>query len=157
HVVSRSRPRVICGIARDAVKPNMARKSLEIAHVAEYAWGMMIGMSRAVALALVTIAAAAAAEDEDPVEILMRLRDQVMTHAGRIPNHTCVETIRRERYQSGSSALQRSCDSILSFRRMNNFDSTLKWLSTDRLRLDVAFTGEREIYSWAGASKFEDG
>src|SRR4051794_23810049 len=101
----------------------MAPKGLEIAHVAEYAWGMMIGLSRGIALALVTMAAAAA-EDEDPVEILMRLRDQVMTHAGRIPNHTCVETIRRERYQSGSAALQRSCDSILAFRRMHNFEST---------------------------------
>ena len=29
-----------------------------------------------------------AAADEDPVEILARLRDQGLTHARRIPNHT---------------------------------------------------------------------
>src|SRR5437764_14747329 len=117
---------------------------------------MKSGMSRGIALVLATLATAAA-EDADPVEVLMRLRDQVMRHAGRIPNHTCVETVRRERYESAAGIHQQSCDTLLSRRRMIGFEATLKHISTDRLRLDVAFTGEREIYSWAGASKFEDG
>src|SRR5215471_17566178 len=121
----------------------MAPKSLEIAHLAEYAWGMMIGMSRGFALALATVAAAAA-EDEDPVEVLMRLRDQVMAHAGRIPNHTCVETISCEHFQS-SGLSQPFRDTLAALHRQSGFRSTLKHISTDRLRLDVAFTGDREI------------
>jgi hypothetical protein len=117
---------------------------------------MKMGMSRGLALALATLTAAAAA-DEDPVELLMRLRDQVMAHAGRIPNHTCVETIRRERYHPVGGISKQACDTLISRRMLPGFESNLKWISTDRLRLDVAFTGEREIYSWAGANKFEEG
>jgi hypothetical protein len=117
---------------------------------------MRVGMSRGIALALVTLAACAA-EDQDPVELLMRLRDQVMSHAGRIPNYTCIETIRRERFQPDGGFAKQSCDTLLARRQKPDFASTLRLMSIDRLRLDVAYTGEREIYSWAGANKFEDG
>src|SRR5262249_6533911 len=36
-------------------------------------------------------------------------------------------------------------------------DARLRLATSDRLRLDVAMTAEREIYSWAGANKFEEG
>src|ERR1035441_6948195 len=37
--------------------------------------------------------------DEDRVDVLMRLRDQVLERGERIPNHTCVELIQRDRYE----------------------------------------------------------
>jgi len=37
--------------------------------------------------------------DEDPTDVLVRLRDQVLAHAAGIPNHTCVETVERDRYE----------------------------------------------------------
>jgi hypothetical protein len=117
---------------------------------------MLGGMIRGIALALLAVTAMAA-KDEDPVEVLMRLREQVMAHAGRIPNHTCVETIQRDRYQAGGEQSRLSCDALLARRQKSEFPTLLRFLSTDRLRLDVAYTGDREIYSWAGASRFEDG
>jgi hypothetical protein len=109
-------------------------------------------------LALLICAAAGAAADDDPVAVLARLRDQVMEQRGRIPNHTCVETVERERYQRVAEQAHQSCDTILARRAQPNFSKLLRLSTTDRLRLDVAVTdGGREIYSWVGASRFEEG
>jgi hypothetical protein len=106
--------------------------------------------------ALLLAVAPGIAADEDPTEILIRLREQVLAHAARIPNYTCVETIHRDRYEP---ALQppKSCDDLVARRKQPNFSSQLRLTTTDRLRLDVALTPEREIYSWAGAARFEEG
>jgi hypothetical protein len=95
--------------------------------------------------------------DADPIEVLMRLRDKVLEHGARIPNHTCVETVQRDRYEPSTGRSNQSCDTLLARRKQSNFPLRLRLDTTDRLRLDVAMTPEREIYSWAGASKFEEG
>jgi len=97
------------------------------------------------------------AGDEDPVAVLMRLRDQVLEHATRIPNHTCVETVQRDRYEPTTGRSPKSCDALVARRKQSDFPLLLRLDSTDRLRLDVALASSREIYSWAGASKFEEG
>jgi hypothetical protein len=91
----------------------------------------------------------------DPVEILIRLRDQVLAHAGRIPNHTCVETIQRDRYVPLSGRLTKACTTLLEARQHSV--ASLRLDSTDWLRLDVGVGAGREIYSWAGAPRFEEG
>jgi hypothetical protein len=93
---------------------------------------------------------------EDPTEVLIRLRDQVLAHGERVPNHTCVETVMRERYETADRSTQ-SCDAIIARAREEGAASRLRLATTDRLRLDVALAGDREIYSWAGAAKFEEG
>lgn len=95
--------------------------------------------------------------DEDPVEILVRLRDQVLAHGALIPNHTCVETVQRDRYEPAAGRLAKSCDAIVARRKQSGFPMSLRLDSTDRLRLDVALASDREIYSWAGAARFEEG
>jgi hypothetical protein len=99
-----------------------------------------------------------AAGDEDPTDILMRLRDQVVAHGERIPNHTCVETVVRDRYEPTVSPIPKSCDSLLARRKQSDFPALVRLATTDRLRLDVALAESGgEMYSWAGASKFEEG
>jgi len=95
--------------------------------------------------------------DADPVEVLMRVRDRVLEQGVRVPNHTCVETVERARYERPGGEPPKSCDAILARRKRPGFETALRLSTTDRLRLDVAFSGEREIYSWAGASRFEEG
>src|ERR1039458_8267091 len=95
--------------------------------------------------------------NEDPVDVLMRLRDQVLERGERIPNHTCVESIERDRYEPLAGRAPKSCDTLLARRKQGDFQGRLKLSSTDWLRLDVAYAGGSEIYSWAGASKFEEG
>jgi hypothetical protein len=96
------------------------------------------------------------AQDDDPVTVLMRFRDKVVQHATRVPNHTCVETIDRNRYEPALGRMRKSCDDILARRRLENFPSTLLLDTSDRLRLDVGLAGGREIYSWLGAARFEE-
>jgi len=79
-------------------------------------------------LALLVCAAAGAGAD-DPVAVLALLRDQVMEQRGR----------------------------ILARRSQPNFSELLRLSTNDRLRLDVAVTRDREVYSWAGTGRFEDG
>jgi len=53
--------------------------------------------------------------------------------------------------------LRRACSVILEQRRHPTLDMTLRLQATDRLRLDVAMIERGEIFSWPGASRFEDG
>jgi hypothetical protein len=78
-----------------------------------------------------------AAADTSPDLVLARLRQRVAADLPRMTNFTCVETVTRRSFKPDANhALQ-------------------SW-SSDRLRLDVAMTAVREIYSWAGARQFED-
>lgn len=104
---------------------------------------------------LCALAALVSAED-DPVDVLFRLREQVTAHAQRIPNHICVETIQRDRFQPVGS-VPKACDDLLARRKKSGAGAFLKAGIMDRLRLDVALADGHEIYSWAGAGKFEDG
>jgi hypothetical protein len=94
--------------------------------------------------------------DQDPTEVLVRLRDQVLSHARRMPNYTCVETVERDRYGASGSLPTKSCDAVLARRKRVGPASLLRIESKDRLRLDVAYDRGKEIYSWAGASRFEE-
>ena len=87
----------------------------------------------------------------------MRLRDRIVDQAQRIPNHTCVETVERGRYQRVPEQAGQSCDRILARRKQPNFARMSHLESSDRLRLDVLVTRDHEIYSWAGAGHFEEG
>jgi hypothetical protein len=106
--------------------------------------------------ALVWALSAYAGSDDDPVAVLMRVRDRVMAHAERVPNHTCVETIARDVYQQVATTPPRSCDDLLGRRKRAGAGTLVKLTTTDRLRLDVAVADGREIYSWAGAHRFEE-
>ncbi|SPE39164.1 conserved exported hypothetical protein [Candidatus Sulfopaludibacter sp. SbA3] len=110
------------------------------------------------ALALLLSAASVwGAADDDPIAVLMRVRDRVMAHAERIPNHTCVETIVRDWYDLAAGPPPSSCDALLGRRKKAGVGTLLRLATTDRLRLDVALTETQEIYSWAGAARFEEG
>src|SRR5262249_49272092 len=106
--------------------------------------------------ALLCAVSAISAGDDDPIDVLVKVRDKVMAHAERIPNHTCIETIVRDWYPQAVTTPPRSCDDVLGRRKRAGAGSLVKLTTTDRLRLDVTIAGGAEIYSWAGAGKFED-
>jgi len=97
------------------------------------------------------------ASEEDPTDVLMRLRDQVLAHGRMIPNHTCVETIQRDRYEPNAGRAMKACDTLLAKRKQTPYFMMLRLERTDRLRLDVALSYEGEMYSWPGAGRFEEG
>jgi hypothetical protein len=99
-------------------------------------------------------AAAAPAPQDNPVEVLIRLRDHVLQHGRQVPNYTCVETVQRDRYEPAAGRMPKSCDTLLAARKLG--ETSLRLNATDWLRLDVGLARDREIYSWAGAPRFEE-
>jgi hypothetical protein len=86
----------------------------------------------------------------------MHVRDQVLEHGKWIPNHTCVEAIQRDRYEPVVGRSSKSCDTLMARRKQPAFSTQLRLDSTDKLRLDVALADGGEIYSWAGANRFDE-
>src|SRR5579863_586183 len=96
------------------------------------------------------LAAATAASTADPVveELFQQARAKVLDNARRMPRYTCVETISRTQYEPVPSS-----PSSCATRRVGKPRGNL--MVRDRLRLDVAVVDDGEIFSWAGAGKFE--
>ena len=90
---------------------------------------------------------------DDPMKVLERVTIKQLVRAAKLPNYTCVETVTRDYYKLKKSSSARSCSAVLQH---STPDRALPLTVTDRLRLDVALTDRREIYSWVGDSKFED-
>ncbi|HEV2445342.1 MAG TPA: hypothetical protein VGS58_05450, partial [Candidatus Sulfopaludibacter sp.] len=80
------------------------------------------------------LAAGAAGAGDAHSELLANIRQHMAENLGRLPNYTCRETIER------TSAPARSKHFTL----------------VDRLRLEVAYVGGRELYAWPGEDRFED-
>ena len=92
-------------------------------------------------------------DGEDPVALLATMRDRVLARVDSVPNHTCVETVKRDSYQAQGGLRSRSCDSVLAERKLRNHRLILG--TTDWLRLDVGMSKDREMFSWPGAAAFE--
>ncbi len=101
---------------------------------------------------LLTVTAA----DRDPAKVLQRASIKARVRAATLPNYTCVQTVTRDYYKPASIPAVRSCAAILKARANAAPASHLQLTLTDRLRLDVTLADRGELYSWAGASKFED-
>jgi hypothetical protein len=98
----------------------------------------------------------AAGAEYDPTEVLMRATQKALASTQEIPNYTCVETVNRDYFEPAAVSLPRACSVLLEQRRHPTPDLVLRKYSSDRLRLDVAMANRGEIYSWSGASRFED-
>jgi hypothetical protein len=105
---------------------------------------------------------------DDAREVLLRVKQAVMSTVQGLPKYVCTETIDRTRFDPDPSRYvlgdsQRhvhSCDSLAA--EANSAGWKRQMSSSDRVRLDVAVTHRRpgldsEMYSWAGEDHFSDG
>jgi hypothetical protein len=97
-----------------------------------------------------------AAADHDSSAVLTRVIAKVLEAGRRMPNYTCVETVTRVFYRPTGQSFARACSVVMEQRQHPTLDMVLRPYSTDRLRLDVTMADHGEIFSWAGASKFDD-
>lgn len=107
-------------------------------------------MRAALGICGVLLAVASAAEP-DADEILRQARAKVLDNSRRMPRYTCVETVSRTQYLPVNRGA--SCRSLLASRQPASSHGNL--MVRDRLRLDVAVVEGREMFSWAGARRFE--
>jgi hypothetical protein len=100
---------------------------------------------------LLAVATAASTADPEAEELLKQARVKVLDNARRMPRYTCVETVSRTQYQPPDSPS--TCQTLVAMRRLMPTRGAL--MLRDRLRLDVAVVDGGEMFSWAGAGKFE--
>src|SRR6266568_1437069 len=89
------------------------------------------------------------AAETGPNLVLANLRQRIAGDLRRMPNYTCIETVTREYSKPNFNRPPNSCDALAAAKARGDYK--LEHWSLDRLRLDVAVTPAREIYSWAGA------
>ena len=96
-------------------------------------------------------ATAAGTADPDGAALLNRAREKVLDNTRRLPRYTCIETISRTEFEPPDSPS--TCQTLILMRRLVPARGSV--VMRDRLRLDVAVADGGEIFSWAGAGKFD--
>jgi hypothetical protein len=88
--------------------------------------------------------------------LLRQARAQIVENLARLPKYTCVQTIRRSRYEMFYGPRGNRCGEPAKARSgPNRMQILLAW--TDRFKLDVTVADGSEIFSWAGARRFQSG
>jgi hypothetical protein len=117
-----------------------------------YVHGMRFAPVGAYALTAAVLVAQTGSSPADPADLYQRARRRVLDDLVRLPNFTCVQTITRRSYASAQKKGRPPCDEIIRDRNAEKRNQSLSW---DRLRVDVAIADKQEVYSWAGAARFE--
>ena len=105
---------------------------------------------------LVVLACLAAMTADSPAQQLFdRLRRNVLENVARVPRYTCVQTVTRQQLRPQYGFWPDSCQAVIAAHARLSSPGLVVW--HDRLRLDVAVGDKSEIFSWAGARRFETG
>ena len=81
----------------------------------------------------------------NPDQVLAETKAKIVAMTRNLPRYTCTETVNREYFRAETRMPAGSCQR----------DSHLQLLGKDRFRLDVTEADSREIFAWAGASRFD--
>jgi hypothetical protein len=84
----------------------------------------------------------------DPGDLLQRVTRKVLETVDRLPKYMCTQTIDRSQYNPTVGSAGRPCEPYAR--------KQLHLTTSDRLRLDVAVSAGREMYSWVGETHFDD-
>ncbi|MGD0365561.1 MAG: hypothetical protein ABSC93_32155 [Bryobacteraceae bacterium] len=85
----------------------------------------------------------------DPIALLNQARARIVENTRRLPRYTCIQTVRRSRFQAIPAVQPNGCAEAGDPKNA----LTLAW--TDRFKLDVTVSGGAEIFSWVGARRFQ--
>ena len=85
----------------------------------------------------------------DPIALLNQVRAKIVENTRRLPRYTCIQTVRRSRFQAIPAVQPSGCAESGDPKAA----LTLAW--TDRFKLDVTVSGGAEIFSWVGARRFQ--
>ena len=90
----------------------------------------------------------------DPADVLLQARERLLPDLARMPRYTCVQTITRKYYAAPSHQHDNDCGAIISARESRKHELHLQgW---DRLRLEIATVQAGDVFSWVGATRFEE-
>jgi len=92
----------------------------------------------------------------EPGEVLHETAAKVLASSNRAVDYTCVQNTERRYYRSLSRVRPKFCPVAVWEAPDPAKLRNLSLAFTDRLRLDVTLANGGELYSWVGASHFED-
>jgi hypothetical protein len=104
-------------------------------------------------LAFLAVASLRAGEP-DANQLLDRVRTRIQEVLARAPKYTCSLSVTREYYLPTFSRQPQSCAELASWKQYSTYARSL--YSSNRLKLEVAVADGREVFSWAGAGKFDE-
>ncbi|HUB78941.1 MAG TPA: hypothetical protein VMB03_09105 [Bryobacteraceae bacterium] len=96
------------------------------------------------------------AAGREPAEVLREAVAKVLASSQHAVDYTCVQNTERHYYRPVSRVRPKFCPVIVGESRDPAKVPNLVLEFTDRLRLDVTTARSGELYSWAGASRFDD-
>jgi hypothetical protein len=86
----------------------------------------------------------------DPTALFQRARTVVVENIEKLPKHTCIQAVRRARFEATSGPGSSRCAHV---DEAQGQPPMLAW--TDQLKLDVTVSDGIELFSWAGARAFQ--
>ena len=87
----------------------------------------------------------------DPAALLNQARAKIVENTKRLPKYTCVQTVRRSRFEAIPAVRANDC----AYMRDAEIERGLMLAWTDRFKLDVTVSEGAEIFSWVGAGHFQ--
>jgi hypothetical protein len=78
--------------------------------------------------------------------LLNRARAKIVENIRRLPRYTCVQTVRRSRFDAIPAVRVRDC----GYLRDPEIEPRLAPAWTDRFKLDVTVSEVAEIFAWVG-------
>jgi hypothetical protein len=102
---------------------------------------------------------AARESSDDSSDLLIRVRKKISRTTRQLLKCTCLENIERNYYvprveKTGRNLMTEAPPTSCEGKQFDN-NARLSLDATDRLRLGVAVAGDKEIHSWAAASRFD--
>lgn len=90
----------------------------------------------------------------DSAALLNQARTKIIENIEKLPKYTCIQTVRRSRFEVFSGVRASGCSDVEEGRAAK--DGTRLMLAwTDQFKLDVTVSDGKEIFSWAGAREFQ--
>ena len=90
----------------------------------------------------------------DPADVLLQARERLLPELARMPRYTCVQTVTRKYFAAPSHQHDDDCGAIIAARESRKHELRLQgW---DRLRLEIATVQAGDVFSWVGASRFDE-
>jgi hypothetical protein len=86
----------------------------------------------------------------DLTALLIRARAKIVDNIERLPKYTCVQSVRRYRYQAVPAVRVNGCDFGPA-----EIEPRLVATGRDQFKLDVTVSQGAEIFSWVGAQRFQ--
>jgi hypothetical protein len=107
-----------------------------------------------VMVALLPALAGAAPQTSDSATTLQQTRDRLLADLSGLPRYTCTQSITRKYFRAPAGQKGWPCGALIAAH--DSRERELPMQGWDRLRLEVTVIDRGDVFSWVGASRFDE-